>query len=172
MERPSPISKDDPTDCFDSGSPDLDRWLVTLALRNELSGASRTYVIREAGRIVAFYSLANGSVQKSGAPGAIRRNMPDPIPVMILARLAVARTHQGQGLGRSLVREALLRTLQASENAGIRAMMVHALDEQAAAFYERLGFTPSPIDQLVYFARMDFALASIGTACLAFADTQ
>ena len=161
MERPTPISEDDPTGDFDSGSPALDNWLAARALRNEDSGASRTYVVREGGRTVAYYALANGGAQHAGTPGAIRRNMPDPIPVMVLARLAVARTHQGRGLGRALVRDALLRTIQASEIAGIRAMTVHALDEQAAAFYEHLGFKPSPIDALVYFVRPDSALAAI-----------
>lgn len=161
MERPSPISENDPTDHFDSGSPVLDKWLAARALRNENSGASRTYVVREAGQIVAFYSLANGGADHSGAPGRIRRNMPNPIPVMILTRLAVARTHQGRGLGRALVRDALLRTLQASEIAGIRAVTVHALDKQAAAFYRHLGFSPSIVDELVLFARPDSVLAAI-----------
>ena len=161
MKQPSPISKDDPTDCFDSGSSALDSWLAAHALRNEESGASRTYVVREAGRIVAFYSLVTGAAERSGAPGGIRRNMPDPIPVMILARLAVSRTHQGRELGRALVRNALLRTLRAAEIAGIRAVTVHALDEKAAAFYERLGFDPSPVDALVYFARPNSVLAAI-----------
>jgi len=161
LEKPGPISRDDLTDGFDSGNPVLDNWLAREAFRNEEAGASRTYVVRDAGRIVAYYSLATGGVERSGAPGGIRRNMPDPIPVMILARLAVARSHQGQGIGRALVRDALLRTVRASEIAGIRAVTVHAIDEQAAAFYRRLGFRPSPIDDLVYFARPESVLASI-----------
>jgi len=164
IERPSPLSEDDATDGFDSGNPALDRWFAAHALRNEESGASRTYVVREEGRIVAFHALAAGSVERSEAPGGIRRNMPDSIPVMILARLAVARTHQGRGLGRALVRDALLRTCRAAEIAGIRAMTVHALDRQAAAFYEHLGFKPSPIDALTLFARMDSVLAAIDRA--------
>ena len=162
MQRPSPVSKDDPTDGFDSGSPVLDKWFAAHALQNQESGASRTYVVREAGRIVAFYSLATGGVEHSRAPGGIRRNMPDPI--MILARLAVARTHQGRGLGRALVRDALLRTLKVSEIAGIRAVTVHALDAQAAAFYKHLGFKPSPVDDLIYFARPNSVLAAIDRA--------
>ena len=161
MQRPSLISKDDPVDCFDSGSPILDSWLSAHALQNQDSGASRTYVVREAGQIAAFYSLAAGSVERVNAPGGIRRNMPDPIPVMILARLAVARTHQGRGLARALVRDALLRTLKVSEIAGIRAMTVHAIDARAAAFYKHLGFMPSPIDDLIYFARPTSVLAAI-----------
>lgn len=161
LEKPGPISTDDPTDDFDSGNPVLDNWLATEAFRNEEAGASRTYIVREAGRIVAYYSLATGGAERSSAPGGVRRNMPDPIPVMILARLAVARSHQGRGIGRALVRDALLRTVRASEVAGIRAVTVHAIDEQAAAFYVRLGFKPSPIDDLVYFARPDSVLVSI-----------
>ena len=157
MQRPSPVSKDDPTDGFDSGSPALDRWFAAHALQNQESGASRTYVVREAGRIVAFYSLATGGVEHSRAPGGIR-------PIMILARLAVARTHQGRGLGRALVRDALLRTLKVSEIAGIRAVTVHALDAQAAAFYKHLGFKPSPVDDLIYFARPNSVLAAIDRA--------
>ena len=161
LEKPGPISRDDPTDGFDSGNPVLDNWLAAEAIRNEAAGASRTYVVREAGRIVAYYSLATGGVERASAPGGVRRNMPDPIPVMILARLAVARSHQGRGIGRALVRDALLRTVRASEIAGIRAVTVHAIDEQAAAFYARLGFKPSPMDDLVYFARPESVLASI-----------
>lgn len=161
MERPSPLSKDDSVGDFDSGSPVLDRWLSTQALRNEESGASRTYVVREEGRIVAYYALATGSMEHLSSPGSIRRNMPDPIPVMILARLAVVRTHQGRGIGRALVQDALLRTLRAAEVAGIRAVTVHALDQQAVAFYKHLGFKPSPVDDFVLFARPVSVLAAI-----------
>ena len=161
MQRPSPVSKDDSTDVFDSGSPVLDRWFATHALPNQESGASHTYVVREAGRVVAFYSLASGGIEHPKAPGGIRRNMPDPVPVMILARLAIARTHQGRGLGRALVRDALLRTLKVAEIAGIRAVMVHALDVQAAAFYQHPGFKPSPVNALIYFARPNAVLAAI-----------
>ncbi len=143
MQRPSPVSKDDSIDYFDSGSPALDRWFATHALPNQESGASRTYVVREAGRVVAFYSLATGSVVHSRAPDGIRRNMPDPVPVMVLTRLAVARTHQGRGLGRALVRDALIRTLKVAEIAGMRAVMVHAL---------------------IYFTRPNAVLAAIDSA--------
>ncbi len=117
MERPSPLSKDDPVGDFDSGSPVLDRWFPTQSLQKEKSGASRTYVVCEEGRIVAYYALATGGMEHSSSPGSIRRNMPDPTPVMILARLAVARIHQSRGTGRALVQDALLRTLRAG-NAG------------------------------------------------------
>lgn len=133
---------------FESGSPQLDDWLRRRALRNEAEGASRTYVVCQATRVLAFYSLANGAVLQHQAPGRVRRNMPDPIPVMVLGRLAVDRGFQGRGLGRALVRDAVLRTLQAADIAGIRALLVHAKDEAARTFYERSGFLPSPIDPL------------------------
>ena len=128
--------------------PALDDWLRKRALANEASGASRTYVVCDAGRVVGYYALASGGVTLSAAPGRVRRNMPDPLPVMILARLAVDRSWQGRSLGRSLLRDAVLRTLQAAEIAGIRAILVHAISEEAKRFYERCGFAASPVDPM------------------------
>lgn len=95
------------------------------------------------------------------APGAVRRNMPDPIPVVLLGRLAVARSHQGRGIARALVRDAILRTLQAAEIAGIRALLVHALDEDATAFYRHLGFVGSAVDPLVLMLPLATARRSL-----------
>jgi GNAT superfamily N-acetyltransferase len=134
---------------FSSGEAELDEWLVHRALANQVSGASRTYVVTVENRVIAYYALANGSVMAKEAPGRVRRNMPDPIPVMVLGRLAVDQRWQGKGLGRALLRDAVLRTLQAAEIAGIRAILVHALHEKAAAFYIRAGFTPSPISDTI-----------------------
>ncbi len=145
---------------FCSGEPALDDWLRTRAARNE-GKATRTYVtglverVEWTGRVVGFYSLAVGSVAHEIAPGGIRRNMPDPVPVMILARLAVDRGMQGRGIGRALVRDALLRTVQAADIAGIRAILVHALHERAAAFYAGCGFQPSPVSPLTLMLRME-----------------
>jgi GNAT superfamily N-acetyltransferase len=144
LKRPSPLSGTHDCTRFDSGSPQLDSWLRERALRNQDAGASRTYVACEGARVVAFYSLAYGAVTHSEAPGRIRRNMPDPIPVMVLGRLAVDREFQGRGLGKALLQDAILRTLQAAEIAGIRAILVHAKDENAQRFYERFGFLASP----------------------------
>ena len=146
---PEPIGPDHDPTRFDSGQPTLDAWLASRALKNERGGGSRTYVVCEEGRVVAYYCLATGSVVHGAAPGNIRRNMPDPIPVMLMGRLAVDRSHQGQGIARALVRDAILRTLNAAEIAGIRALLVHALDDTAAAFYRHLGFVDSPVDPLV-----------------------
>jgi GNAT superfamily N-acetyltransferase len=133
---------------FDSGVPDLDDWLKKRALANEKTGASRTYVVCAGRRVVGFYALATGSVAHVQALGRVRRNMPDPVPVMILARLAVDRAWQGQSLGRSLLRDAVLRTLQAAKIGGIRAILVHAISEEAKRFYQRYGFGVSPVDPL------------------------
>jgi GNAT superfamily N-acetyltransferase len=133
---------------FDCGVPDLDDWLKKRALANEESGASRTYVVCSAGKVVGYYALASGGVALSKAPGRMRRNMPDPLPVMIVGRLAVQRGWQGRTIGRSLLRDAILRTLQAAEIGGIRAILVHAISEDAKRFYERYGFASSPVDPM------------------------
>ncbi len=133
---------------FDSGIPALDDWLKRRALPNEQAGGSRTYVVCTGGRVVGYYALATGGVAQAAAPGRIRRNMPDPVPVMVLGRLAIDRAYQGRGLGAGLLRDAILRTVQAADIAGIRAILVHAISEEAKRFYERHGFVASPIDPL------------------------
>jgi GNAT superfamily N-acetyltransferase len=144
LSRPSPLSEVHDCTDFDSGRPQLDAWLRERALRNQRTGASRTYVACEGVRVVAFYSLAAGAVAHREAPGKLKRNMPDPIPVMVLGRLAVDRAFQGHGLDRALLQDAILRTLQAADIAGLRAIIVHAKDESAQRFYERFGFLPAP----------------------------
>jgi GNAT superfamily N-acetyltransferase len=133
---------------FDCGIPDLNDWLKKRALPNEESGASRTYVVCSAGKVVGYYALANGGVVLAKAPGRVRRNIPDPLPVMIVGRLAIERSWQGRNIGRSLLRDAVLRILQAAEIGGIRAILVHAISEDAKRFYERYGFTSSPVDPM------------------------
>jgi GNAT superfamily N-acetyltransferase len=133
---------------FEAGVAALDDWLRRHALANEQTGASRTYVVSAGGRVVGYYALAAGAVSPLAAPGRVRRNMPDPVPVMVLGRLAVDRAYQGRGLGAGLLRDAILRTLQAAELAGIRAILVHAISEEAKRFYERHGFVASPIDPM------------------------
>lgn len=157
LTPPQPIRADHELSRFDSGRPVLDDWLRSRALRNEGSGASRTYVVCEEARVVGYYCLSNGSVEAKQAPGKVRRNMPEPIPVMLLGRLAVDASRQGKGLGRALLRDAILRTLKAAEIAGMRALLVHALDEGAAAFYRHNAFLASPFDPLVLMLPLDAA---------------
>jgi GNAT superfamily N-acetyltransferase len=145
---PEPLSAKHEASAFDSGEPALDDWLRKRALANEQSGASRTYVIDAGNRVVGFYCLAAGSVAKQAATGHIRRNMPEPIPVMIIGRLAIDRAFQARGLGKALLRDAVLRTLQAAAIAGIRAILLHAISEDAKRFYVHCGFSESPLDPM------------------------
>lgn len=133
---------------FDSGIPELDTWLKRRALQNEASGASRTYVVAAEGRIVGYYALATGAIAQHEATGKVRRNMPEAIPVMVIGRLAVDRAHQGKGLGSALLRDALLRTLNAASIVGIRAVLLHAISDDAKRFYEKAGFSTSPVDPM------------------------
>lgn len=139
---------------FDCGEPALDDWLRRRARQNETSGASRTYVVCLGARVVGYYALAVGAVAHADAPGRVRRNMPDPVPVMIIGRLAIDHTIQGQSIGPALLRDAVLRTLQAGEIAGIRAILVHAISERAKRFYEKWGFLASPIDLMTLMITM------------------
>jgi GNAT superfamily N-acetyltransferase len=148
LGAPEHLTREHEVSAFDCGVPDLDEWLKKRALANEDTGASRTYVVCAGGRVVGYYALATGRVAHEKAPGRVRRNMPDPVPVMILGRLAVDRAWQGRDLGRSLLRDAVLRTLQAAKIGGIRAILVHAISEEAKRFYGRYGFRASPVDPL------------------------
>ena len=146
---------------FDSGNPLLDNWLKEQALVNELSGASRTYVVCVDQVVVGYYCLANGAVTHRSAPGKIKRNMPDPIPVMLIGRLAVDHCWQNRGIGKGLLKDAILRTLAAAEIAGIRAIVVHAISPEAKQFYERFNFIPSPQEPMLLMLKIDNAIASL-----------
>jgi GNAT superfamily N-acetyltransferase len=158
LTPPEKLRDDHDLSRFQCGEPALDDWLRRRALHNEESGASRTYVVRTGLRVVAYYALAVGAVAHASTPGRVRRNMPDPVPVMIIGRLAVDQEFHGRGLGQGLLRDALLRTLQAADIAGIRAILVHAISSDAQRFYERHGFLRSPIDPLMLM----ITLADVG----------
>jgi GNAT superfamily N-acetyltransferase len=134
------------TEQFSCGVASLDAWLKRRALKNQIQGASRTYVACQGDRVLAYYAIASGAVTCNEATGRLRRNMPDPIPVVVLGRLGIDSSLHGQGLGRSLVRDAALRILQAADVIGIRGMTVQALSDDARVFYEHMGFEPSPLD--------------------------
>lgn len=133
---------------FDSGEPTLDEYLRGRALANHVEGASRCFVTCRDGRVVGFYALAPAAVERAGTPGRVRRNMPDPVPVILLSRLAIDRKEQGRGLGAALLRDAITRAVAAAGIIGVRALLVHALHEQARAFYAHFDFEPSPTDPL------------------------
>jgi GNAT superfamily N-acetyltransferase len=161
---PERLSPEHDISSFDSGVSQLNDWLKRRALGNEKSGASRTYVVCAGGRgrVVGYYALASGTVAHSQVTGKVRRNMPEPIPVMVLGRLAIDRAYQGRRLGASLLRDAILRTLQAAEIAGIRAILVHAISDDAKKFYERCGFSPSPIDPMTLMITIADAEKTLG----------
>lgn len=143
---------------FRSIEPELDDWLRRKALKNESSGACRTYVVTDGEKVIGFYCIATGAVAQAEAPGRVRRNMPDPVPVIILGRLAVHKDWAGQKIGQGLVKDAILRTLQAAEVVGIRAILVHAKSQAAKDFYERkCGMTPSPVDPMTLMITLEDA---------------
>lgn len=156
---PAPITSDHSLDQFDSGRQSLDEWLRGHALDNE-DKASRTYVVdaltgADAGSVVAYYALAYGSVVRTEVPKRIRQDLSNPVPVMVLGRLAVDRRHSGRGIGSSLLREAMQRTVQASQLAGLRALIVHAIDDDAVSFYAKYGFQLFPAGTRTMFLPLE-----------------
>ena len=148
LRAPEPLHPDHDIAGFDCGVESLNTWLKRRAAANQVSGASRTFVVCEDGKVVGYYALASSAVVPAAAPGRFRRNMPDPVPVVVLGRLAIATSHHGQGLGRALFRDAALRVIHAADAVGIRGMVVHALSEEAKDFYLRLGLEESPLDPM------------------------
>lgn len=139
----------DSVDGFDCGQPALNQFLQRYALINQKANSAQTYVCCKAGtgEVVGFYSLAVGSAVPESAPARVTKGLArHPVPVMILARLAVDKDHQGKGLGQALLKDALLRTAQAADIAGIRCLLVHAKDEAARKWYASWEFEPSPTD--------------------------
>jgi len=143
------ITVTDDVSSFDCGNPALNQFLQRFALVNQKANSAQTYVCCEQGTgpVVGYYSLAVGSVEPSAAAVRVIKGLArHPVPVMILARLAIDRKHQSAGLGRALLKNALLRTVQAADIAGIRAILVHAKDDAARSWYVNWGFEPSPTD--------------------------
>jgi len=156
LSAPRPLTVDHGLSEFDCGESGLDNWLKRRALANQLSGASRTFVVADQnGRVYGYYAMAAGAVSHQMATGSVRRNMPDPIPVMVLARLAVDHRAQGIKLGGGLLQDAVHRAVAVLQNAGARALLVHALHERAKSFYEHYGFQTSPQHAMTLMLRLD-----------------
>ena len=155
LSPPEPLTASHRLDDFECDEAVLDDWLKRRALANQSSGASRTFVVSDQdGRVCGYYAMAAGTVSHRLATGGVRRNMPDPVPVMVLARLAIDRRVQGQHLGASLLQDAVNRAVAVSHNAGVRALLVHALHEKARQFYEHYGFQPSPAHPMTLMLRL------------------
>lgn len=162
---PRPIQEDDAVKDFSCGKPPLDDFLKQRAFKNE-GKASRTYVVcsatgEHAGSVAAYYSLAAGAVAHENAPAWAKRNMPNPIPVFVLGRLAVDSAHQGKGLGKALLKEAIQRTLEASRTIGARALVVHAVDDEAIGYYASWGFRRFPTDGRTLFLPVETLAKSL-----------
>jgi predicted N-acetyltransferase YhbS len=158
---PRPISDADDVATFDSGEPSLDDYLRNRALANHVQGASRCFVTCRDGRVVGFYALASAAVAHADAPGKVRRNMPDPVPVILLSRLAVDLKNQSKGVGSHLLRDEIARCVQAADSIGVRAILVHALHDEARTFYAHFEFEPPPTDPLHLMLLMKDARALI-----------
>ncbi len=133
-------------DGFDCGKPSLDDWLVRHARQSQASGSARTYIVTDAARVVGYYSLTVGQIDTLEAPERVRKGMGGyPVPVVILARMAVAQQDQGRGIGIGMLQDAIRRTLAIAGQAGVRALLTHPIDEEASRFYLRFGFEASPV---------------------------
>jgi len=154
LASPVPIDSSHDTTAFACGRDVLDAWLAANALKSE-GQTARTYVVCEGAAVVAYYCLSTGSVVRAAAPGKIRRNVPDPVPVMIIGRLAVSLPYHGRGVGGAMLRDAFRRILRASEIVGCRAVVVHAIDREAAEFYSRYGFSEFPGGSLTMYLSLE-----------------
>jgi len=158
LSAPQPLVATHLLDGFGCGEASLDEWLKRRALANQLSGASRTFVVADQdGHVYGYYAMAAGAVSHQMATSGVRRNMPDPIPVMVLARLAVDHRAQGIKLGAALLQDAVNRAVTISQNAGVRALLVHALHDRARQFYEYYGFEVSPQHPMTLMLRLNTA---------------
>ena len=156
FNAPEPLDKTHQLDTFLCGESLLDEWLKRRALANQISGASRTFVVTDHNKqVIGYYAMAAGAVAHQMATNSVRRNMPDPIPVMILARLAVSTQAQGLKLGGSLLQDAVKRAWMVSQNTGVRALLVHALHDHAKMFYEHYGFQVSPAHPFTLMLRLN-----------------
>lgn len=161
LTAPCPLHDGHDLTTFNCTEPELESWFRQRARKNQQEGATRCFVVCDGTTVVGYYALAAGSVLHAQAPGNIRRNMPDPIPVVILGRLAIHTDYQGRGLGADLLKDAVLRSLRLSRDMGIRALLCHAISEKAKQFYLHHGFIESPNEPMTLMLNLS-KLASAG----------
>lgn len=152
---PAPIRADHELANFDSGELSLNEWLKRRALKNHASGASRCFVLCAGATVIGYYSLSAGAISHEAAPRTMKRNMPDPLPVLLLGRLAIDRHYHNQGIGQAMLRDAMLRAVNVARDAGVFAILVHALSEQAKRFYLSRGFVESPLQPMTLFMTIE-----------------
>jgi GNAT superfamily N-acetyltransferase len=152
---PSLISVEHEITSFDCGEPSLNSWLKSRAIKNNISGASRCFVICDKKKVVGYYCLSAGAITRESAPKIMRRNMPDLLPVLVLGRLAIDRKYHNKGLGSALLRDAMIRSVNVAEDAGVFAILIHALSEQAKRFYISRGFGESPLQSMTLFMTIE-----------------
>jgi GNAT superfamily N-acetyltransferase len=162
LSAPEPLTSRHQIASFDCGDQALNDWLRSRALSNQIAHASLTFVVCENDIVLGYYSLATGAIERALTPGSIRRNMPDPIPVIVLGRLAVDQTTQSKGLGRALLRDAMWRVMRVSGDVAVRALVVNALGDRIVPFYQSLGFVASPDDPRLLFMPIQTIIAAIG----------
>ncbi|MCK9609090.1 MAG: GNAT family N-acetyltransferase [Methylomonas sp.] len=156
LSAPQPLAVGHLLNDFECGEHALDDWLKRRAMSNQFNGASRTFVVAdEERRVYGYYAMAAGAVSRQLATSVVRRNMPDPIPVMVLGRLAVDSRAQGVKLGAAMLQDAVNRAVTVSHNTGVRALIVHALHERAKLFYQHYGFQESPLHPLTLMLRLN-----------------
>lgn len=161
LSAPTPLATSHNFDEFSCGEPVLDTWLREQARKNEDRSASRTYVVCDGMAVVGYYCVAAGGIARNHAPRRMQRNMPDPIPVMVLGRLATHQRYQGRGIGKAMLFDAILRVLQAADIVGVRAILVNAISSSAQQFYLRYGFLESPVEPLTLCLPLETARQSV-----------
>ncbi|TAN69938.1 MAG: N-acetyltransferase [Methylobacter sp.] len=155
LTPPAPITANHELAGFDSGEPSLNEWLKKRAFKNHASGASRCFVLCAGADVIAYYSLSAGAISHEASPKSMRRNMPNPLPVLLLGRLAVDKCYHNQGIGQALLRDAMLRAVNVAGDAGVFALLVHALSDQAKQFYLSRGFVESPLQPMTLFMTIE-----------------
>jgi GNAT superfamily N-acetyltransferase len=165
LSIPVPLSDDHELVNFDSGEPSLDEWLKKRALKNQASGVSRCFVLCNDNKVIGYYSLSAGAIRHESTPKTMRRNMANPLPILLLGRLAIDRNYHNKGLGSALLRDAMIRAVSVAGDAGVFAILVHALSEQAKRFYMSRGFIESPLQAMTL-------IMTLKTVCSVLAEPE